>query len=33
MQNIGSAMSDVVVDAMIAEAVRLERYIQFLKSL
>eukprot|EP00268_Persea_americana_P053149 TRINITY_DN5996_c0_g2_i4.p1 TRINITY_DN5996_c0_g2~~TRINITY_DN5996_c0_g2_i4.p1 ORF type:complete len:516 (+),score=71.52 TRINITY_DN5996_c0_g2_i4:199-1746(+) len=25
MQNIGSAMSDVVVDAMIAEAVRLER--------
>jgi MFS family permease len=26
VQNLGSAMADVVVDAMIAEAVRLERY-------
>lgn len=26
LQNIGSAMADVVVDAMIAEAVRFERY-------
>lgn len=29
MQNIGSAMSDVIVDAMIAEAVRMERYVHF----
>jgi hypothetical protein len=27
VQNLGSAMADVVVDAMIAEAVRLERYV------
>ena len=26
VQNIGSAMADVVADAMIAETVRLERY-------
>lgn len=25
VQNLGSAMADVVIDAMIAEAVRLER--------
>lgn len=27
VQNLGSAMADVVVDAMIAEAVRFERYV------
>lgn len=27
VQNLGSAMADVVVDAMIAEAVRSERYV------
>lgn len=27
LQNLGSAMADVVIDAMIAEAVRLERYV------
>lgn len=27
LQNLGSAMADVVIDAMIAEAVRFERYI------
>lgn len=27
VQNIGSAMADVVADAMIAEAVRSERYV------
>ena len=27
VQNLGSAMADVVVDAMIAEAVRVERYV------
>lgn len=27
VQNLGSAMADVVIDAMIAEAVRLERYV------
>lgn len=26
-QNLGSAMADVVVDAMIAEAVRFDRYV------
>ena len=26
-QNLGSAMADVVVDAMIAEAVRFEKYV------
>lgn len=29
-QNLGSAMADVVVDAMIAEAVRYERYVHLL---
>lgn len=28
VQNLGSAMADVVVDAMIAEAVRHEKYVQ-----
>lgn len=28
-QNLGSAMADVVVDAMIAEAVRFERYVLY----
>lgn len=27
VQNLGSAMADVVIDAMIAEAVRHERYL------
>lgn len=27
VQNLGSAMADVVIDAMIAEAVRFERYV------
>jgi hypothetical protein len=27
MQNLGSAMSDVVIDAMIAEAARHEKYV------
>lgn len=27
VQNLGSAMADVVVDAMIAEVVRFERYV------
>ena len=27
LQNFGSAMADVVIDAMIAEAVRHERYV------
>lgn len=27
VQNLGSAMADVVIDAMIAEAVRSERYV------
>ena len=27
VQNLGSAMADVVVDAMIAEAVRCEKYV------
>lgn len=27
VQNLGSAMADVVVDAMIAEAVRFDRYV------
>lgn len=27
VQNLGSAMADVVIDAMIAEAVRHERYV------
>ena len=30
VQNLGSAMADVVVDAMIAEAVRGERYVHSL---
>ena len=29
LQNLGSAMADVVVDAMIAEAVRSELYVEF----
>ena len=32
VQNLGSAMADVVIDAMIAEAVRLERYVFILNS-
>lgn len=32
VQNVGSAMADVVVDAMIAEAVRNERYVCILSS-
>lgn len=32
VQNFGSAMADVVVDAMIAEAVRFERYVHNLRS-
>jgi hypothetical protein len=28
VQNLGSAMADVVVDAMIAEAVRSERFVR-----
>lgn len=31
VQNLGSAMADVVVDAMIAEAVRVERYVHSIK--
>lgn len=27
VQNVGSATADVVIDAMIAEAVRFERYV------
>lgn len=27
LQNLGSAMVDVVIDAMIAEAVRFEKYV------
>lgn len=29
VQNLGSAMADVVIDAMIAEAVKFERYVPF----
>lgn len=33
VQNLGSAMADVVVDAMIAEAVRYDRFVCILNSL
>lgn len=32
VQNLGSAMADVVIDAMIAEAVRLELYVDTFNS-
>lgn len=32
VQNLGSAMADVVVDAMIAEAVRYDKYVSILNS-
>lgn len=33
VQNLGAAMADVVIDAMIAEAVRAEKYVQLNDSL